>query len=43
MGICIVIEDIQWNDEKEAWLKVARRLSFIMAEEVIAAGGIVDD
>ncbi len=43
MGICIVIEDIQWNDEKEAWLKVARRLSFIMAEEAIAAGEIVDD
>ena len=36
-------EDIQWNVEKDAWLKTVRGLSFIMAEEAIAVDEIVDD
>jgi hypothetical protein len=36
-------QDIQWNAEKDAWLKDVRGLSFIMAEEAVAEDEIVDD
>lgn len=36
-------EDIQWNAEKDAWLRTVRQLSFQMAEEAIALDQIVDD
>jgi hypothetical protein len=36
-------EDIQWNVEKDAWLKEVRGLSFLMAEEAIAEDEVIDD
>lgn len=36
-------DDIQWNVEKDAWLRLVRKLSFLMAEEAIANDEVLDD
>jgi hypothetical protein len=36
-------DDIQWNVEKDAWLRDTRGLSFQMAEEAIACDDVIDD
>jgi hypothetical protein len=37
------MKEIEWNAEKDAWLRRMRGLSFQMVEEAIALREIVDD
>jgi hypothetical protein len=37
------VKEIEWNVEKDAWLRKLRGLSFQMVEEAIALDEIIDD